>query len=101
MAGGLVILLRKDAHRIYAERGTGSGIHGGEIFIRGEIDPFSLGVGARSSPATLEEIASITPFIQQYTDAFGGDLEQFTRSPFTRIVPGSTRPFANKYTWEQ
>ena len=101
MAGGLVILLRRNRPGIYSERGTGSGIHGGEIFIRGEVDPHSLGVGARASPATPGEISRIAPFIRKYCDAFDCEPGPLLDEPFTRVIPGSARPFANKYTWEQ
>ena len=47
MAGGLLIVLGLDGVLpLLTERGIGSGIHGGEIVIRGPVDEKYLGVGA-------------------------------------------------------
>ena len=59
-----------------------------------------LGVGAKQTPATDEEKAMITPFIEDFAQVFGIDAKALISSGYTRISPASARPFANKYTWE-
>ena len=61
MAGGLLIVLGLGGGRPIAERGVGSGIHGGEIFVRGPVDELYLGVGAKQAPVTEEQKAMIRP----------------------------------------
>src|SRR5512136_811836 len=61
MAGGLIIVLGLNGIPPIAERGVGSGIHGGEIFVRGTVDEHYLGVGAKQTPATSEEKKAIMP----------------------------------------
>lgn len=100
MAGGLILVLRRSPDSMNDERGIGSGIHGGEIFIRGEIDDNCVGVGTKKDPCTSKEIARITPLIHEFTTKFGIDTEPFLKSEYTRISPASARPFASKYTWE-
>ena len=100
MAGGLSIVLGRDGVLPISERGLGSGIHGGEIFIRGTVDEKYLGVGARQLPATADQKAMIAPIIQDFADAFGIDAAPLLASEYTRVAPASARPFANKYTWE-
>ncbi len=100
MAGGLLIVLGLTGIPPLEERGVGSGIHGGEIFIRGPVDSHNLGVGAKQTPATDEEKAMITPFIEDFAQVFGIDAKALISSGYTRISPASARPFANKYTWE-
>src|SRR5512137_984317 len=46
MAGGIIIVLGLNGSPPIAEQGVGSGIHGGEIIVRGRIDDQYLGVGA-------------------------------------------------------
>lgn len=102
MAGGLIIMLRLEEEKPepFAEMGIASGIHGGEIFIRGEVAGWTLGVGSAARTATSEDISSIKEYITDFCKWFGCDSESILASSFTRIAPVSARPFASKYTWE-
>jgi glutamate synthase domain-containing protein 3 len=100
MAGGLLIVLGLNGVTPVGERGIGSGIHGGEIIIRGTVDEKNLGVGAKQQPMTPKEREKIMPVIMDFAHVFGLDSACFHTDPFTRIIPASARPFANKYTWE-
>ena len=100
MAGGLLIVLGLNSLTPVSERGIGSGIHGGEIIIRGTVDEKNLGVGAKQQPVTIKEREAILPVIMDFAQAFGIDPTCFRTDTYTRIIPASARPFANKYTWE-
>ena len=100
MAGGLLIVLGLNGVTPIAERGVGSGIHGGEILVRGPVDELHLGVGAKQTPATEEQKTMIKPIIEDFAQQFGIDPAPLLASDYTRISPASARPFANKYTWE-
>jgi glutamate synthase domain-containing protein 3 len=100
MAGGLIVVLGLRGVPAVAERGIGSGIHGGEIFIRGEVPPHLLGVGATMKPAGDKDMERIAPCIREFARHFGRDADQLMGDEYVRISPASSRPFANKYTWE-
>ena len=100
MAGGLLIVLGIGGVTPVEERGIGSGIHGGEIFIRGTVDEKYLGVGAKAAPATADQKASVKPVIEDFAKSFGLDPAPLFASEYMRIAPASARPFASKYTWE-
>jgi len=100
MAGGLIIVLGLNGVIPVSEQGTGSGIHGGEIFVRGPVDDQYLGVGARQGPVTEEQKAMIRPIIEDFAGSFGIDAAPIVASEFTRIAAVSSRPFASKYTLE-
>ena len=100
MAGGLLIVLGLTGTPPLSERGVGSGIHGGEIFVRGNVPDNILGVGAKQKPASDDEKHTIAPVVRDYASKFSLDPTPLLASDYTRIVPASTRPFANKYTWE-
>lgn len=100
MAGGVVLILGCQGERILPDRGIGTGIHGGEIFIRGEVPERLLGVGAKKAKATREDMERIIPHIRRYAETFSIDPAPLLAAPYTRITPSSGRPFANKYTWE-
>jgi glutamate synthase domain-containing protein 3 len=100
MAGGLLIVLGLSGVPPLSERGVGSGIHGGEIIVRGKVDDSCLGVGAKQQPLTDEEKKTIMPIIDDFAQAFGIDAGPLHKDKYTKIIPSSARPFANKYTWE-
>ncbi|MFA5347968.1 MAG: hypothetical protein WC294_07515 [Methanoregula sp.] len=100
MAGGLLIVLGLTGILPITERGVGSGIHGGEIFVRGPVDGYYLGVGAKQTPATKDQKLMIKPVIEDFAQVFNIDTTLLLASEYTRISPSSARPFANKYTWE-
>jgi glutamate synthase domain-containing protein 3 len=100
MAGGLLIVLGMNGVTPICERGVGSGIHGGEIIVRGEVDEIYLGVGAKQQPVTPEQKETIRPVLEDFAKSFGIDPAPLLATDYSRIIPGSARPFANKYTWE-
>jgi len=100
MAGGLLLVLGLSGIPPIEEQGVGSGIHGGEIYVRGKVNDIYLGVGARQMPITEEQEPMIRPIIEDFAKTFGIDAEPLLTSEYTRIAATSARPFANKYTWE-
>jgi glutamate synthase domain-containing protein 3 len=100
MAGGLLIVLGLNGIIPIAERGVGSGIHGGEIYVRGNVDQKYLGVGAKQAPASEDQKKLIAPVVEDFARSFGLDPSALLASDFTRIGPASARPFASKYTLE-
>lgn len=100
MAGGLILVLGRTSPRPIRERGVGSGIHGGKIVIRGDLDDRYLGVGARKLPLEKDDMEEIYPLIRNYAACFDIDPEPFNDDAYIQVVPSSSRPFAGKYTWE-
>jgi glutamate synthase domain-containing protein 3 len=100
MAGGLIVVLGLNETAPVEERGIGSGIHGGEIYIRGSVDERNLGVGATIKPCRKEHKEKILPCIREFERRFDLDCMEVMEDGFTRITPSSTRPFADKYVWE-
>jgi glutamate synthase domain-containing protein 3 len=100
MAGGLIIVLGLRDMPPVSEQGVGSGIHGGEIYVRGPVDDKYLGGGAKQAPVTNEQKAMIRPIIEDFAKSFGMDAAPLLASEFTRIAAVSARPFASKYTLE-
>ncbi|HUU74454.1 MAG TPA: hypothetical protein VMW63_00010 [Methanoregulaceae archaeon] len=100
MAGGFILVLGRNSPRPISERGVGSGIHGGKIVIRGDVDDHYLGVGARKIPINEDDKGEIIPLIHEYASYFGIDPDPLIADSYVKIVPSSSRPFAAKYTWE-
>ncbi|KXS43489.1 MAG: glutamate synthase (NADPH) GltB3 subunit [Methanolobus sp. T82-4] len=100
MAGGLILVLGIGHEPPVQDRGIGSGIHGGEIVIRGDVSDRLLGVGAKKVEFTGEDLQRLTPVIKEFCGRFDIDPSPFLDTNYSRIIPASSRPFAGKYTWE-
>lgn len=100
MAGGLILVLGMGSQPLMEDRGIGSGIHGGEIVIRGKVADRLLGVGAIKTEFTESDLERLSPVIEDFCSRFGIDPSPLMDINYTRIVPSSSRPFAGKYTWE-
>jgi len=101
MAGGLLILLGMDSRLEGPLVGgyVGTGMHGGEIYLRGEVEPWQVGKECGIFIATEEEMESLRPLLAEYCDAVGFDVTDVMSVPFTRLVPISHRPYGKLYTY--
>lgn len=101
MAGGVIILLGLDTQypaAPLAGRRLGTGMHGGRIFVRGQVPPELLGDGLLVDRADGEDLALIETQVRAWADAFGRDSDAALAVPFSRIRPASGRPYGNLYT---
>ncbi len=100
MAGGLLVLLGMETQ--FAEQPLvgsfcGTGMHGGTIFLRGEVEPWQVGKECGIFTADEDDLAVLRPVLQQWCDEFGHTLEEVLAVPFTKLVPVSHRPYGKLY----
>ncbi|EHP87899.1 GltB/FmdC/FwdC-like GXGXG domain-containing protein [Methanotorris formicicus] len=105
MAGGIIIVLNidKEGNDLGEIKGRfiGTGIHGGSIYIRGDVDKSQLGVAADIKEFTEEDREKIKPYIEEFCREFGLSdevKEKLINSKYTKIAPISKRPFGKLYT---
>jgi len=99
MAGGLLVVL--GLNRLPGQPLVGgylaSGIHGGEIYLRATPDELPHMPYLAIQPIENDGLKPISAIVKQYTEAFGGSVEEILAGSFTRLSPISHRPFAAKY----
>ncbi len=101
MAGGLLVLLGLESRLEGPLVGgyLGTGMHGGEIYLRGEVEPWQVGKECGVFTATSEEMQALRPLLSEYCEAVGFDVETVMAEPFTKLVPISHRPYGKLYTY--
>lgn len=99
MAGGRLILLGMTSRLDGPIVGNfvGTGMHGGEIYIRGCVEQYQCGKEVGIFPASEADMKSIAPIIEEYCAALGLSEEEVLSVPFTKLVPISSRPYGNLY----
>jgi len=75
----------------------GTGIHGGIILVRGEVNPELLGVGATIQELCTKDMVILKRLIKEFCKYFGVSEELVFKKEFTKIAAGSSRPFAHFY----
>lgn len=78
---------------------VGTGMHGGEIFLRGEVEAWQRGKEVGVFPAEESDLARLRPVLAEYCEAFGMKLDDVLAEPFTKLVPISHRPYGKLYTY--
>ncbi len=105
MAGGIILAFNidnsgNDLGEINSKM-IGTGIHGGSIYIRGEVSKSQLGVAADIKEFTEEDKEKIIPYIEEFCKEFNYDeklKDKLINSKYTKISPISKRPFEKLYT---
>jgi glutamate synthase domain-containing protein 3 len=100
MAGGILVLLGYSTQ--FAEQPLvggycGAGMHGGVIYLRGEVEPWQIGKECGIFAADEADLKVLRPLVEEYATAFGLDAEDILAGPFTKLVPTSHRPYGKLY----
>lgn len=95
MAGGMMIILRLQDEREGQHIGTG--MHGGRIYLRGQVKRSSLGDGLKQVLLTPNEDTLLFKELKVFCQAFALKRRDIYRDTFTLITPISSRPYKNMY----
>lgn len=99
-AGGIIIVLGMDTDGAPPVGAfTGTGMHGGKIFLRCEYLPDDLPsqvTAWQAKPADLEEIRE---YLEDYSAQFHRSLEEILSRPFYVLSPNSQNPYKQLYTY--
>lgn len=97
MAGGVILVLNQSGQPFTGDW-VATGIHGGVVYIRGEVPETNLGIGAKIAPMEEEDVKRVGELCREFTGYFGGDPETLMDGAYTKIVPISHRPYGKMYT---
>ena len=100
MAGGILLLLGmysdKPSEPI-AGRSLGTGMHGGVIYVRGEVPKEQIGPGLSAQPLDDADKAVIEGIVKEYAKELNLDAKEILAADFVKIKPFSHRPYGNLY----
>lgn len=101
MAGGTLIVLGLDCPAAQAVVGAhcATGMHGGRIFIRGTVPKENISAHITATDnLTDADKADLETHVQTYCRRFHKDPKEIFSVPFTKLIPTTSRPYANLYT---
>ncbi len=89
----------RDVEGEIAQSDLAAGIHGGTVYLRGEVLDHNLGVYAVKDEFTDEDKGVLTPVLKRFSDLFNVPMDLIWKKKFTKIRPVSSRPFGKVYTY--
>ncbi len=100
MAGGIIVLLGlglKKGEKLFGTH-CASGMHGGKIFVRGSFPKENLSQNIKVANLTDSDKKELDGLVKKYCKCFGADYDEIMAKPFKKLVPATSRPYANLYT---
>ena len=98
LAGGLIVVLGIGANGAPVGNFTGTGMHGGKIFIRTDKELVALPAQVTVDEASKDELCEIGPIIGEFADHFGMDAKSFLKDKFLVLRPNAKNPYKQLYT---
>jgi len=97
MAGGIMVVLGIGKDGQFLGDYLGSGMHGGVIYIRGDVDDHLLGRDVIKSKLDPQDNVTLTKLVREYCALFGCSFDEVMSKPFIKLTPKSHRPYGNLY----
>ena len=72
-------------------------MHGGVIYVRGEVPAEQIGPGLSAQPLDDADKAVISELVKEYAKELGLDAKEILAADFVKIKPFSHRPYGNLY----
>jgi glutamate synthase domain-containing protein 3 len=101
MAGGVLILLglnlgEKEYHKA---KFIGTGMHGGVIYVRGNIKDYQLGKEVDIAPAEEKDNELLQKLVAEFAAHFGYKTAEILKRDFIKLFPRWLRPYGRLYTY--
>ena len=97
MAGGIMVVLGINKDGQFLGDYLGSGMHGGVIYIRGDVDDSLLGRDVIKAKPDAQDDTIINKLVTEYCTLFSYDFNEVMSKPFIKLTPRSHRPYGNLY----
>jgi glutamate synthase domain-containing protein 3 len=99
MAGGVMVLLGLGEEPPLTGDYLGTGMHGGNIFLRGPVFEDQLGKEVRQFPLDEEDRCFLEGLLEEFAADAGMDLSGVKTDEFSKLSPFSHRPYGNMYCY--
>jgi len=98
LAGGIIVVLGLNSHDVPVGNFTGTGMHGGRIFIRTNKKLTGLPEQVIAEAASPDELKTIAPYISWFAKAFEMDGDKLMNDSFYILKPNAKNPYKRLYT---
>jgi glutamate synthase domain-containing protein 3 len=101
MAGGILILLGlnlKEGEQ-HTANFIGTGMHGGVLYMRGEVQEFQLGKEVGVAELDENDYSILKELVGEFAHYFGYDAQEILKYKFIKLFPLYLRPYGRLYAY--
>jgi glutamate synthase domain-containing protein 3 len=101
MAGGILILLGLNLGEgeYHKAKFIGTGMHGGVIYLRGNIEEYQLGKEVGITPLEEKDYQLLQQLVGEFAAHFGGKPAEILKHDFIKLFPRWLRPYGRLYAY--
>jgi len=101
MAGGVLILLGLNLKEGESHKANfiGTGMHGGTIYMRGDVQEFQLGREVGVAELDEKDHLVLKELVGEFACHFGYDAEEILKHKFIKLFPLYLRPYGRLYAY--
>jgi len=101
MAGGVLVLLGLNLREgePFKAKYVGTGMHGGVIYLRGDIEPYQLGKEVGIAALDEKDNQVLQKLIGDFAGYFDYNAEKILNHKFTKLYPKFLRPYGRLYAY--
>ncbi|MFB3896192.1 MAG: hypothetical protein ACE14V_07815 [bacterium] len=101
MAGGRIIVLGLDKKSDESIVGNfcGTGMHGGTIYLHGDVADYQLGKEVKKTGLTNEDYKILLEYLNEYCTSFSINPKEIKKTRFVKLIPYSHRPYGKLYAY--
>jgi glutamate synthase domain-containing protein 3 len=101
MAGGILILLGLDLDEkeYHKAKFIGTGMHGGVIYLRGNVNEYQLGKEVGIAPLEERDYQILQRFVGEFATHFGYKVSEILEHEFIKLFPRWLRPYGRLYAY--
>jgi len=97
LAGGLIVVLGIGTEDVPVGNFTGTGMHGGKIFIRTDKELLNLPNQVLVEIAAEDDLREIAPHLTEFAEHFSMDATTLLQSKFYVLKPNTKNPYKQLY----
>lgn len=98
MAGGIIIVLGIGTQGESVGEYLATGMHGGEIYIRGNVESYKILKGIKCEKCAESDKEKISKYIKKYCRYFNCGEAELLQDSYIKLSPVSARPFKDVFT---
>ncbi len=98
LAGGLIVVLGLGCADVPVGDFTGTGMHGGKIFIRTDREPPRLPAQVAAQAASGDDLQEIAAYVHEFGKHFGLDAAALLADRYLVLTPNAKKPHKQLYT---
>ncbi len=101
MAGGILILLGLNLGEgeYHKAKYIGTGMHGGVIYLRGNVKEYQLGKEVGIAPLEEKDYQVLQQFVGEFVAHFGYETGEILNHKFLKLFPRWLRPYGRLYAY--